>query len=221
MTSAKASRPSSAAAPATTASSRPCRPPRAVYAKGASEARHGFAGTRRTLGVWGPSRGPHLNSAEAERCLVVDAQGAEAHLAADDEVVERDVDDAAEHGHALDQSHGGDRVRGVARVTARRDPDHGERGDLAVAGERHRRPLPLAALRAQLTRRDGERAAAAALDPCERALARALEEGLQRDRLTHGRTGSPAPSPCCPRAYASVRCVRPRPVAARPRREAG
>src|SRR5688500_2466425 len=83
MTSAKASRPSSAAAPATTASSRPCRPPRAVYAKGASEARHGFAGTRRTLGVWGPSRGPHLNSAEAERCLVVDAQGAEAHLAAD------------------------------------------------------------------------------------------------------------------------------------------
>src|SRR5581483_12023482 len=92
----------------------------------------------------------------------------------------------------------------------------------ARAVERNRLPVALAALLAELLRGQRERPATTAADPGQPSGPGLLEEALQVDHtLSHGRTGSPRRSRCCRPAYGSGRPGRPRPVAGRPRREAG
>src|SRR5712691_1681936 len=138
--------------------------------------------------------------AEAEGVPLLLDERAEADGETDGDLVEGDVHDPAEQRDALAELDDGHRVGRLGREGARRDTDHGEALDGALAAEGHGLPGALVAGRTELPRRDGELPAPPAAHPGELALARALEEALQRDRrLSHGRTGSRARWRCCRR----------------------
>src|SRR5712691_464253 len=138
--------------------------------------------------------------AEAEGGPLLLDERAEADGETDGDLVEGDVHDPAEQRDALAELDDGHRVGRLGREGARRDTDHGEALDGALAAEGHGLPGALVAGRTELPRRDGELPAPPAAHPGELALARALEEALQRDRrLSHGRTGSRARWRCCRR----------------------
>src|SRR5207237_8295254 len=115
---------------------------------------------------------------EADRRRSFDDDGTEAQREADLELLERDVDDAAEDRGAFLQPHDADRVRRVGGVTRRRDADDRVARERAFAGERHHVPRARAAARAELLRRNRDLAAAAALDPREASRACAVDEAL-------------------------------------------
>src|SRR2546427_3780191 len=135
--------------------------------------------------------------AEAEGGPLLLDERAEADGETDGDLVEGDVHDAAEQRDALAELDDGHRVGGVGREGARRDTDHREALDGALAAEGHGLPGALVTGRTELPRRDGELAALPATHPGELALTGALAEALQRDRrLSHDRTGSRAPWRC-------------------------
>src|SRR2546422_627902 len=119
--------------------------------------------------------------AEAEGGPLLLDERAEADGETDGDLVEGDVHDPAEQRDALAELDDGHRVGRVGREGARRDTDHGEALDGALAAEGHGPPGALVTGRTELPRRDGELPAPPAAHPGELALARALEEVLQRD----------------------------------------
>src|SRR5207247_9608100 len=78
--------------------------------------------------------------AEAEGGPLLLDERAEADAETDGDLVEGDVHDPAEQRDALAELDDGHRVGGVGREGARRDTDHREALDGALAAERHRPP---------------------------------------------------------------------------------
>src|SRR2546426_11596415 len=115
--------------------------------------------------------------AEAEGGPILLDEWAKADAETDGDLVEGDVHDPAEQRDALAELDDGHRVGRVGGEGARRDTDHREALDGALAAERHRLPGALVAGRTELPRRDGELAALPATRSEER---RVGEEGRSR-----------------------------------------
>src|SRR5256886_16222743 len=118
--------------------------------------------------------------AEPDRGLRVLDERAKADGETDGDLVEGDVHDPAEQRDALAELDDGHRVGRVGREGARRDTDHGEALDGALAAEGHGLPGALVTGRTELPRRGGQLATPPAAQPGQLDLARARAEAPQR-----------------------------------------
>src|SRR2546428_11117107 len=119
--------------------------------------------------------------AEAEGGPLLLDERAEADAETDGDLVEGDVHDPAKQRDALAELDDGHRVGRVGREGARRDTDHGEALDGALAAEGHGPPGALVTGRTELPRRDGELPAPPPAHPRELPPAPALGGVPQRD----------------------------------------